>query len=331
VNQRPPILSIEGLILSATVRGSTIFPVTDAHVRVGAGEIVGFIGESGSGKTLTALAVPRLLPANVAITGGTIYVDGQDLLILGEAELVKRRGLDIGMVFQDSLSSLNPTQTVGKQIAEVLTLHENLSKSQMHSRTLEIMGEVGLPQPKERFDAYPHQLSGGMRQRVAIAIAIACSPKLVIADEPTTALDVTTQSQILALLRQLADQRQIGILLITHNLGVVANVADYTTVMYGGRTVEVSNVYDAFEHPYHPYTQALISSAPTLGAVSKTTVGIPGSPPNPSRPEPGCPFAPRCTFVEPDCLVTPPKLFSDDNGHEYACLHPCKNHEVTIG
>jgi oligopeptide/dipeptide ABC transporter ATP-binding protein len=170
-----------------------------------------------------------------------------------------------------------------------------------------------------------------MRQRVAIAIAIACSPKLVIADEPTTALDVTTQSQILALLRQLADQRQIGILLITHNLGVVANVADYTTVMYGGRTVEVSNVYDAFEHPYHPYTQALISSAPTLGAVSKTTVGIPGSPPNPSRPEPGCPFAPRCTFVEPDCLVTPPKLFSDDDGHEYACLHPCEYHEATIG
>lgn len=327
----PPILAIEGLALSASVRGSTIFPVTDANVRVGAGEIVGLIGESGSGKTLTALSVPRLLPPNVTVTSGKIHLDGQDLLLLNEGELVKRRGSEIGMVFQDSLSSLNPTQTVGNQIAEVLTLHEQLSKSQVQSRTVEIMGEVGLPQPRERFDAYPHQLSGGMRQRVAIAIAIACSPKLVIADEPTTALDVTTQAQILALLRQLADQRNIGILLITHNLGVVASVADYITVMYGGRTVEIANVYDAFELPYHPYTQALVSSAPTLSDNSRTTVGILGAPPDPSRPEPGCPFAPRCSLVEADCQVTLPKLLTDDNDHQFACLHPQKYLEVEIG
>ena len=329
--QIPPILTIEGLSLSASVRGRTTFPVTDANVRVGAGEIVGLIGESGSGKTLTALSVPRLLPSNVTITGGKIHVNGQDMLILNEGELVKRRGLEIGIVFQDSLSSLNPTQTVGNQIAEVLKLHEQLSKSQVRSRTVEIMGEVGLPQPRERIDAYPHQLSGGMRQRIAIAIAIACSPKLVIADEPTTALDVTTQAQILALLRQIADQRNIGILLITHNLGAIASVADHITVMYGGRTVEISNVFDAFEHPYHPYTQALVSSAPTLSADSRNTVGIPGSPPDPSRPEPGCPFAPRCSFVEADCLVTPPKLLADENDRAYACLHPHRYLGVEIG
>jgi len=225
-------------------------------------------------------------------------------------------------VFQDSLASLNPTVTIGKQVTEVIRLHTQLSKEQAVNQALDVLGSVGLPQPRERFDSFPHQLSGGMRQRVAIAMAIACEPHLVIADEPTTALDVTVQAQILELLRTLVDERGIGVLLITHDLGVVASVADRTTVMYGGRTIETCSVIDAFEATQHPYTQALVASAPTLTGGQRTSGGISGSPPDPSRPEPGCPFSPRCAYATDKCRTSLPPLMHGDNGHCVACFHP---------
>jgi oligopeptide/dipeptide ABC transporter ATP-binding protein len=322
MSSTPPILSIEGLSLAAEVRGKMVAPVTDAHITVHSGQIVGLVGESGSGKTLTALTVPQLLPENVRVTGGSVTVAGHDMLSLTESELTAMRGAAIGMVFQDSLASLNPTVSIGKQVAEVIRLHNHSSKQQATSQALETLGSVGLPQPRERFDAFPHQLSGGMRQRVAIAMAIACEPHLVIADEPTTALDVTVQAQILELLRSLADERNIGVLLITHDLGVIGSVADRATAMYGGRTVESSSVLDAFEDTRHPYTHALVGSAPTLTGAKSANRGIQGSPPDVSRPEPGCPFAPRCAHVQSDCLVIPPALTTISDSHLVACFHP---------
>jgi oligopeptide/dipeptide ABC transporter ATP-binding protein len=235
------------------------------------------------------------------------------------------------MVFQDSLASLNPTMTVGLQVAEVVRLHDGAARAEAQARAVEMLGEVGLPQPSERFDSFPHQLSGGMRQRVAIAMAMACRPKLVIADEPTTALDVTVQAQILDLLRRLVDEWGMGVLLITHDLGVVANVADRTTVMYGGRTVEECGVLDAFEAMRHPYTQALVASAPTLTGAETTGGGIPGAPPDPSHPEPGCPFEPRCAVAQADCTSAPPPYDTAPDGHRVACYHPLPVREVRVG
>lgn len=317
-----PILLIEGLALSAQVRDMSVAPVVDANLTVNAGEIVGLVGESGSGKTLTALAVPGLLPENVRVTRGKITVAGHDMRSLNESELTKMRGAAVGMVFQDSLASLNPTVSIGKQVAEVIRLHNHLTKQQSYERAIDTLASVGLPQPKTRFDSFPHQLSGGMRQRVAIAMAIACEPHLVIADEPTTALDVTVQAQILDLLRHLVDERGMGILLITHDLGVIANVADRAAVMYAGRTVESTTVVDIFEDARHPYTRALVESAPTLSGPVVTSGGINGSPPDPSRPEPGCPFAPRCNYAQSDCLESAPELATLPKNHQVACFHP---------
>jgi len=325
------VLSIEGLSISADVRGETVWPVTDVHVSVRAGEVVGLVGESGSGKSLTALSVPRLLPENVRITDGLIRVAGKDMSLLTDSELSRVRGGVVGMVFQDSLASLNPTKTIGQQVAEVVRLHDAVSRTQAEAKAVDVLADVGLPQPRERFRSYPHQLSGGMRQRVAIAMAIACEPQLVIADEPTTALDVTVQAQILALLRRLVDDRGMGVLLITHDLGVVANVADRTTVMYGGRTVEDCTVIDAFEAMRHPYTEALVASAPRLSGLDSAGDGIPGAPPNPAHPEPGCPFEPRCSHAQSDCVVAPPPYITADNGQRFACFHPLLAHEVSRG
>ena len=317
-----PILSIEGLALSAQVRGRSVEPVVDANLTVNAGEIVGLVGESGSGKTLTALAVPGLLPEKVRVTSGKITVAGHDMLSLTESELTEMRGAAVGMVFQDSLASLNPTVSIGKQVSEVIRLHNHLPKQQSYESAIDTLASVGLPQPRARFDSFPHQLSGGMRQRVAIAMAIACEPHLVIADEPTTALDVTVQAQILELLRHLVDERGMGILLITHDLGVIASVADRASVMYAGRTVESTTVFDIFEDSWHPYTQALVESAPTLSGPVVASGGINGSPPDLSQPEPGCPFAPRCKYAQSDCLETAPELAALPAGHRVACFHP---------
>jgi len=320
------VLSIRGLTLEATIRRGTVLPVTDAHVTVRAGEIVGLVGESGSGKTLTALSTLSLLPSNIRRTAGTIEVTGRDITTLNEHELAALRGSAAAMVFQDSLSSLNPTMTIGKQVAEAVSIHQNLDRVDANNLALTALDQVGFPQAKDRFDSYPHQLSGGLRQRVAIAMAIVNRPSLLIADEPTTALDVTVQAQILELLRSLVNDLGMGVLLITHDLGVIATTADRVNVMYGGRTVEESSVLDTFTDMHHPYTEALVASAPTLTDSADVVLrGIPGSPPDPRNPEPGCPFAPRCSYVTDICLTTAPPLISADD-RAMACYHPVGAH-----
>ena len=320
------VLSIQNLALEATIRRGTAYPVTDAHVTVNAGEIVGLVGESGSGKTLTALAALSLLPANITRSAGDIYVAGHDVTSLDEHELSRLRGSAAAMVFQDSLSSLNPSMTIGRQVAESVLIHNPVDRATADKRALEALDHVGFPRAHERFGAYPHQLSGGLRQRVAIAMAIVNRPALLIADEPTTALDVTVQAQILELLRTLVDDLDMGVLLITHDLGVIATTADRVTVMYGGRTVEEATTTEAFFAMRHPYTEALVGSAPTLSDPADLVLrGIPGAPPDPRDPEPGCPFAPRCSYVTDICLTTPPPLNSAD-GHSFACYNPVGSH-----
>lgn len=320
------VLSIRGLTLEATIRRGTAMPVSDAHVTVRSGEIVGLVGESGSGKTLTALAALSLLPSNVHRSAGEIEVAGRDITRLDEHELADLRGSAAAMVFQDSLGSLNPTMTIGKQVAEAVRIHQKLGRSEADKLALSALDQVGFPQAKDRFDSYPHQLSGGLRQRVAIAMAIANRPALLIADEPTTALDVTVQAQILELLRSLVDELGMGVLLITHDLGVIATTADRVNVMYGGRTVEESSVLDTFTSAHHPYTEALVASAPTLSDDSDVVLqGIQGSPPDPRNPEPGCPFAPRCSYVTEICTTSPPPLIVD-GGRGLACYNPVGAH-----
>ena len=317
------VLTIEGLVLRARIRQTTAEPVADAHVEVRAGEIVGLVGESGSGKTLTALSALRLLPDNVEIAAGRIEVAGQDVRTLDEAGLAGLRGSVVGMVFQDPIGSLNPSMTIGRQVAEVVRIHRRAGRAAADARAVETLGLVGFPHAHERFDAYPHQLSGGLRQRVMIAMAIANEPRLVIADEPTTALDVTVQAQILELLQSLVAELGIGVLLITHDLGVIANATDRVTVMYGGRTVEHCSTIAAFRDMRHPYTEALVASAPTLeGSAATVLRGIPGAPPEPTRPEPGCPFAPRCTRVLAGCVAAPPAFTAIGEGRALACSNP---------
>ena len=320
------VLSIKGLTLEATIRQGSIFPVTDAHVSVRPGEIVGLVGESGSGKTLTALSALSLLPSNIRRTAGTIEVVGRDTGAMDEHELSSLRGSAAAMVFQDSLSSLNPSMTIGKQVAEAVRIHQDIDRAQANELALTALDQVGFPQAQQRFDSYPHQLSGGLRQRVAIAMAIVNRPSLLIADEPTTALDVTVQAQILELLRSLVTELGMGVLLITHDLGVIATTADRVNVMYGGRTVEELPVLDAFTTMRHPYTEALVASAPTLTDTLDVVLhGIPGSPPDPRSPEPGCPFAPRCSYVTDVCSTTPPPLVRTDSS-ALACYHPVGAH-----
>ena len=317
------VLAIEGLALEARIRRTIARPVADAHVEVRAGEIVGLVGESGSGKTLTALSALRLLPDNIEIAAGRVEVGGQDVRALDEAGLAALRGSVAGMVFQDPIGSLNPSLTIGRQVAEVVRIHQHADRAAADARAVEALGLVGFPHARERFDAYPHQLSGGLRQRVMIAMAIANEPRLVIADEPTTALDVTVQAQILELLQSLVAELGIGVLLITHDLGVIANAADRVTVMYGGRTVEQCSTLEAFRDMRHPYTEALVASAPTLVGSEDTVLrGIPGAPPDPTRPEPGCPFAPRCLRALAGCVDAPPAFTTIGDGRALACINP---------
>jgi len=316
------VLEIADLALAATVRRSTFEPVAQADLTVRAGQVVGLVGESGSGKTLTALAALALLPSNVQVVRGSVTVAGHDLADLGETELAGLRGGTAAIVFQDSLGSLNPTMTIGQQVSEMVRLHGDVGRAGARDRALEALDQVGFPQPRARYGAYPHQLSGGQRQRAAIAMAIAGRPKLLVADEPTSALDVTIQAQILELLSRLARELGMGVLLITHDLGVVAAVADRVSVMYGGRTMEVGDTTAVFGAPDHPYTQALMGSAATLTRATGELRGIAGLPPDPRAPEPGCPFGPRCARATDICRMVPPALLPGWTGRLVACYHP---------
>jgi oligopeptide/dipeptide ABC transporter ATP-binding protein len=301
------LLEVKNLQTHFFTRAGLVRAVDGVSFQLGRGELLGLVGESGCGKSVTALSLMRLVASPGKIVGGEVLFDGVDLLQLSEPKMRAIRGDDVAMIFQDPMTSLNPVYTVGEQIAEALRLHRKLSRRQAREAAVEAMREVSIPDPARRADDYPHQLSGGMRQRVMIAMALACDPKLLIADEPTTALDVTIQAQILELLDGLRKTRELAVLLITHDLGVVAEVADRVAVMYTGRIVEASPVAELFARPKHPYTEGLLRSVPKLTAAEVQKVErlqtIEGTVPKLTDLPPGCHFAPRCPHRMPRCTV----------------------------
>ena len=316
--------ALEVTDLSTEIRLSraTVHAVGNVDLRIDRHETVGLVGESGSGKSMLALSVLGLLPNGGHIVGGSIKANDRELVGMREAELRKIRGNDVAMIFQDSLSSLNPTKTIGEQVAEPVRLHRGLSNKEALERSLEVLELVGLPRPKERLKDFPHQLSGGLRQRVMIAIALSCEPKVLLADEPTTALDVTIQAQILALLDDLRDRLGMATLLVTHDMGVVAGRTSRINVMYAGRIVETASTHELFSAMRHPYTQALLASIPRLESDSrKALVSIPGIPPDLTHPPTGCRFAIRCPFATDRCREEEPPLTGDAN-HRFSCWHP---------
>jgi peptide/nickel transport system ATP-binding protein len=317
-----PLLEIEDLAVGFHTERGLARVVDELSLTVDAGRIVGLVGESGCGKSVTARAIMRLLPSPPAqVEAGRIALDGQDLLALGERAMREVRGNRIGMIFQEPMTSLNPTFPVGFQIGETLRLHRKLDSAAIRARVLELLGMVGIGAPERRFDQYPHELSGGLRQRVMIAMAIACHPKLLIADEPTTALDVTIQAQILELLAHLRDELGMAILLITHDLGVVAEYADEVIVMYAGKLAEWAESRALFQQPRHPYTQGLLRSMPRLGGSVGPLPTIPGTVPSPLERTSGCPFAGRCPRVVARCRETMPPM-TWHGRHGFACWNP---------
>ena len=286
---------------------------------VRAGETVGVVGESGSGKSMTALSVLRLVPEPPARVSGQILFDGRDLMKVPKREMPRVRGKDIGMIFQEPMSSLNPLMTIGDQIDEAIMLHEPLSAAERHERVIALLRLVGMPDPENRLRAYPDQFSGGMRQRVMAAIAMACNPRLLIADEPTTALDVTIQAQVLEMMLDIRRRLNSAILLITHDLGVVAETCERVVVMYAGHVVEDADAPSLFANAQHPYTQGLLKSVPTLTDTHKRLYQIPGSVPPAGTITAGCPFRPRCPVRMERCAVEMPPLVSHGPGHRSAC------------
>ncbi len=318
----PLPLEITGLQTTLFTRGGALKAVDGLSLSVGAGETVALVGESGCGKSLSALSVMRLLPDPPArIVGGSVKLNGRDIVPLPEEAMLGIRGKEIGMIFQDPISSLNPVATVEKQIVEVLMTHTALGRRQARLRAQELLELVGMPDAGRRLDAYPHQLSGGMCQRVVIAMAIACSPSVLIADEPTTALDVTVQAQVLSLLKKLQADAGMAMVFITHDLGVVAEIADRVVVMYAGRKVEEASVDDLFETPLHPYTAGLIGATPTPGAERAARLAdIPGMVPALHALPEGCAFAPRCKRVMDRCRKEQPQLTQPAPGRLVACF-----------
>ncbi|MGH2860176.1 MAG: dipeptide ABC transporter ATP-binding protein [Solirubrobacteraceae bacterium] len=317
-----PALKVEDLTTEIQLSRATVHAVGNVGMEIAQGETLGLVGESGSGKSMLGLSVLGLLPNGGHVTGGSIKLNDQELVGLRERDLRRIRGNEIAMIFQDSLSSLNPTKSIGEQVAEPVRLHRGASRREAFDRALEVLELVGLPRPKERLGDFPHQLSGGLRQRVMIAIALACEPKVLLADEPTTALDVTIQAQILKVLDDLEQRLGMATLLVTHDMGVVAGRSRRINVMYAGRIVETASSEELFTSMRHPYTQALLGSIPRLEAdASKPLLSIPGLPPDLTNPPQGCRFAARCQFATEKCLAQEPPL-AGDAGHKFACWHP---------
>ncbi len=318
------LLEVNDLQTHFPTRAGLVRAVDGVSFHLDRGELLGLVGESGCGKSITALSIMRLIAPPGKIVGGEISFDGKNLLKLSDREMRAIRGDDIAMIFQDPMTSLNPVFTVGEQIAEALRLHRKLSRKAAREAAIEAMREVSIPDPARRIKDYPHQLSGGMRQRVMIAMALACDPKLLIADEPTTALDVTIQAQILELLDELRKNRELAVLLITHDLGVVAEVADRVAVMYTGRIVEESPVEELFARPRHPYTEGLLRSVPKLTAASAAKAErletIEGTVPSPTDLPPGCHFAPRCPYRMPRCTTEEIPLYDLESDVKVRCV-----------
>ncbi len=315
-----PLLSVRDLVVEFPTAAGPVRPVDGVSFDIGRGEVVALVGESGSGKSMTSLAIARLLARPGRIASGGVFFDGQPLHTLDEAAMQQIRGARIGMIFQEPMSSLNPLLTVGEQVAESLRVHRGLSRAAAWARAGELLKLVEIPSPHERLHDWPHRFSGGMRQRVMIAIALACEPQLLIADEPTTALDVTIQGQILALLERLRGELGLAVLLITHDLGVVAQAADRALVMYAGRLVERAPVEALFAQPAHPYTRALLASMPSIDVRVERLHTIEGQVPPLGALPPGCRFAPRCGHRVAACDAAVPSLASLGDGRETACV-----------
>jgi oligopeptide/dipeptide ABC transporter ATP-binding protein len=323
-----PILEVSNLKTHFFTANGVVPAVDGVSYSVNAGETLGVVGESGCGKSVTALSILRLVATPPGrIVGGTICFEGTNLLSLSEPEMERIRGNDISMIFQEPMTSLNPLQTAGHQISEAIALHQGLSRRDAMAEAIAMLRRVHIPEPERRAQSYPHQLSGGMRQRVMIAMALSCNPKLLIADEPTTALDVTIQAQILDLMRELRATFGTAMILITHDMGVVAENADRVVVMYAGRKVEEAPVDDLFERPAHPYTRGLLASIPHLDAAARNDPArsrlteIKGMVPVLSRLPPGCAFAPRCGFATEQCRAAYPPFTTLRDGHIVACWH----------
>src|SRR5690349_16543700 len=320
----PPLLEVKDLHTEFRTGAGVVRAVDGVSYTVDPGETVAVVGESGSGKSVTAMSVLRLIPNPPGrVTGGEVWFDGRDLLKLSEEEMRHVRGGDIGMIFQEPMTSLNPVLSIERQITETLEEHRGTSPQAAHARAVELLRLVGIADPERRLRQYPHQLSGGMRQRIMIAIALACEPKLIIADEPTTALDVTIQAQILELMQSLTKRLGVALIIITHNLGVVARYANRVNVMYAGRVVESGTAASLYHDPHHPYTMALLHSVPRLDRPRQARLDpIEGQPPDLTRLDPGCSFRPRCRFAVDICATARPPLeeAGGERGHLSACF-----------
>ncbi|TCO77891.1 ABC transporter ATP-binding protein [Chromatocurvus halotolerans] len=322
----PPLLAVEQLTVSFRSGRRESPAVEDVSFTLDAGETLAIVGESGSGKSVTSLAVMRLIPDPPGrINAGRILLNGKDLLALNDSDMQRIRGNDIAMIFQEPMTSLNPVMTVGTQIAESVRLHQGRNTAEARQHALDMLRRVQMPSPEQRLDQYPHELSGGMRQRIVIAMALACNPMLLIADEPTTALDVTVQAQVLDLMRTIRSELDAGVLLVTHDLGVVAEMADRVLVFYAGRVVESAPVRSLMRRPRHPYTLGLLGAMPRLstrgGTRHERLLEIPGNVPPPGSRGPGCYFAPRCAYATQECRDAQPPLEEKHAGHLAACWH----------
>jgi oligopeptide/dipeptide ABC transporter ATP-binding protein len=317
------VLEIEDLRTHIRLTRTTVRAVDGVSLHIAPGETLGLVGESGCGKSITGMSIMKLLPSGGNIVSGSIKLNGRDVVPLAEKEMRDIRGNEVAVIFQDPMTSLNPTMTIGDQIGEVLHIHRETSDDENRERCAEVLGLVGMPRPKERLNDYPHQLSGGLRQRVMIAMALVCDPKLLIADEPTTALDVTIQAQILDLLDDLRRRLHMAVLLITHDMGVIAGRADRVAVMYAGKIVEQAETRTLFKGMRHRYTQALVEAIPRLDQDAAAGLySIPGLPPDLTAPPPACRFAARCRFDTAICHTEEPVLIEHEPGHLYACHHP---------
>ncbi|RST85720.1 ABC transporter ATP-binding protein [Aquibium carbonis] len=317
-----PVLDVRDFSVDLTA-GKTISPIVDkVSFEVHEGRTLGIVGESGCGKSMLSLGIMKLVPSPPArIAGGQVLLDGTDLVPYSNGQMQEIRGNRISMIFQEPMTSLNPVYTVGYQIIEALRAHSSMTSAQARSRAIDLLRQVGISNPEKRVDEYPHRLSGGMRQRIVIAIALACNPRVLIADEPTTALDVTIQAQILDLMRSLKSESGTAIILISHDLGVIAEMADDVVVMYAGRIIEQAPVHSLFAAPSHPYTQGLLASIPTVDGDQERLQPIPGTVPPPHDRPDGCAFNPRCRFSDAKCRTERPPLEEKISGHKVACWH----------
>lgn len=318
-NVKKTFLDIENLFVEYTSDGQVVRAVNGVSLKLERGKTLGLVGETGAGKTTIAKTIMRILPDRCAhIKSGEIFIDGKDVLTLPEKEMQKVRGNEISMMFQDPMTALNPTMRVGNQISEVISLHNNISKQEADKRAVEMLEMVGIP--SDRFKEYPHQFSGGMKQRVVIAIALACEPDLLLADEPTTALDVTIQAQVLQLINALKEKNNTAMILITHDLGVVAETCDDVAIVYAGQIMEYGTLTQIFDHPSHPYTKGLFGAIPDLNEDEEWLHPIDGMPPDPTNLPKGCPFAPRCNYAVKACENTI-EFATTEDGHRCCCCN----------